>query len=194
MKTCSRGCSSSRRAACRLACLLLLASLPAAAVEIRTCIVERDGRAFLAVLDADIGATPASVYRAITDYDHLTAINPSIERSEVVAVLSADTRRVDMTVRVCILIFCKDLRRVLDVTHVDATTIEAVMVEGQGDFRAGSARWAVSPAGTGTRLQYRERFEPDFWVPPLIGPWLIRRKLIEEVLVTGRHLEAHAHE
>jgi hypothetical protein len=31
--------------------------------------------------------------------------------------------------------------------------------------------------------------EPDFWIPPLIGPWLIKRKLLSETLETVDNLE-----
>jgi hypothetical protein len=33
---------------------------------------------------------------------------------------------------------------------------------------------------------------PDFWVPPLIGTWMIEDKLVEEVELTARHIEQQA--
>ena len=41
-----------------------------------------------------------------------------------------------------------------------------------------------------TELQFTETFEPDFWVPPVIGPWLIQRKLVSEVAETVMYIEA----
>jgi hypothetical protein len=35
----------------------------------------------------------------------------------------------------------------------------------------------------------RSAVEPDFWIPPFIGPWLIERKLRSETLETVRNLE-----
>ena len=29
----------------------------------------------------------------------------------------------------------------------------------------------------GTRVRYQLKFEPDFWVPPAIGPYMIKRRL-----------------
>lgn len=171
------------------AVLLLLASTAAVAVSVDDCTVYRaDGR-WHATLDARIAAPPASVYRAITDYNALHTLNPSILESRIIGAPVAGSRRVEMTVRVCILVFCKDVRRVQDVVHVDAGTVQARMVPGLGDFSAGTATWQVQADGNGTRLAYRENFVPDFWVPPVIGPWLIKRKLVEEVTVTGRYLE-----
>jgi hypothetical protein len=38
-------------------------------------------------------------------------------------------------------------------------------------------------------LQFTDTFEPDFWVPPVIGPWLIQRKLVRELTETMAYIE-----
>jgi hypothetical protein len=82
--------------------------------------------------------------------------------------------------------------QVQDVRMPDAHTIEASMVKGEGDFRSGEARWVLQEHEGATRLHFSHVFEPDFWVPPLIGPWMIEDKLVEEIEVTGRHIEQQA--
>ena len=31
--------------------------------------------------------------------------------------------------------------------------------------------------------------EPDFWVPPLIGPWVIKRTMREQAITTSEGIE-----
>lgn len=173
----------------RLGRLLLLVCMPVAAVEVTHCTVEKADNSWSAALVAEFDASPAEVFAAITDYDNLQAINPSIRRSRVIGELPENGRRVDMLVRVCILVFCKDIRRVQDVYPAGDSTVKAQMVAGAGDFLSGAATWRVTAAGAGARLEYRETFRPGFWVPPVIGPWLIKHKLIDEVAVIGKYLE-----
>ena len=56
-------------------------------------------------------------------------------------------------------------------------TIETVKAKGlSGNLRKLESTTRVSLEGEGTRLEYHLEFIPDFWVPPFIGPALIRRE------------------
>ena len=143
-------------------------------------------------ITARVDATLAVVYQSITDFTNLAAINPSIEESQVLESQGADRLRVRSVIRVCILVFCKRVVQVQDVTLVDSRTVVATIVPGAGDFRAGLARWELTAVGTATDLHFTEAFEPDFWVPPVIGPWLIEKKLVREVEETAMYIEAQA--
>ncbi|MEA2079826.1 MAG: hypothetical protein U9P00_08215, partial [Pseudomonadota bacterium] len=46
----------------------------------------------------------------------------------------------------------------------------------------------------GTRILMRSELAPDFWIPPLLGPWLIKRELRAEALQTMHNLERVAAE
>ena len=118
-------------------------------------------------------------------------VDAHFEESSVL-ISTADWQRVRTVVNVCILIFCKHMVQVQDVRMPDAYTIEASMVPGAGDFRSGEARWVLQEHTGATRLHFSHVFEPDFWVPPLIGPWMIENKLVEEVEVTARYIEHQA--
>jgi len=166
-------------------CLLL-------AGEILTSSVTHEGAVYRLSINARVDAPLAIVYQSITDFTNLSAINPSIEESQVLQSRGADQRRVRSVIRVCILVFCKRVEQVQDVTLLDGRTVVAMMVPGAGDFRAGLARWELTTVGTATDLHFTEVFEPDFWVPPVIGPWLIEKKLVREVAETTIYIEALA--
>lgn len=162
--------------------------------EILNSSVTRDGNEYRLSLAARVDAPLALLYQSITDFTNLAAINPSIEESRVLESPGSGRYRVRSVIRVCILIFCKRVVQVQDVTLVDSRTIAATMVPGDGDFRAGLARWELTADGTATELYFTEVFEPDFWVPPLIGPWLIEKELVREVARTATYIEMQAGE
>jgi carbon monoxide dehydrogenase subunit G len=160
--------------------------------EILDSSVTHDGAVYRLSITARVNAPLAVVYQSITDFTSLAAINPSIEESQVLESQGANRLRVRSVIRVCILVFCKRVVQVQDVTLVDSRTVVATMVPGAGDFRAGSARWELTAVGTATQLHFTEAFEPDFWVPPVIGPWLIEKKLVREVAETAMYIEMQA--
>ena len=160
--------------------------------EILDSSVTHDGAVYRLSISARMDAPLAVVYQSITDFSNLSAINPSIEESQVLESQGASQSRVRSVIRVCILVFCKRIEQVQDVTLVDGHTVVARMVPGAGDFRTGLARWELTAAGGATELYFTEVFEPDFWVPPVIGPWLIEKKLVREVEETAMYIEAPA--
>jgi hypothetical protein len=173
-----------------LAVLLLVPASAAAADILASSVTHADGRYELAIR-ARIDAPRDAVYRAITDYTNLAAINPDIEVSELLATTPAGVATVRTVIHVCILVFCKRVEQLQRVTQPDASSIEAVIIPEGSDFRWGFARWQLaSPTAATTELQFTDSFVPDFWVPPVIGPWLLERKLVREVTETAGYIEA----
>jgi carbon monoxide dehydrogenase subunit G len=174
---------------CYLFFTLLFSIHLAQAGTIRTTTVERHGDFYALAISVQIDAPIEVVYQSITDFDNLAAINPNIENSHLVGWTNAETQRVHSVIKVCILMFCKRIVQVQDVTRPGEHVIEAVIVPSVSDFRSGFARWQLRPQGESTLLSFSHRFEPDFWVPPVIGPWIIKRKLISEVAETAMYIE-----
>jgi hypothetical protein len=175
-----------------LAVLLLLPSASPAG-SILSSSVNHEGDLYSLSVTARIDAPLDTVYRSITDFDNLAAINPAIEESHMLSMPSAGTWRVRSVIRVCILMFCKRVQQVQDVTLLEGYAITAVTLPQEGNFRSGVAHWRLKTSGTSTEMLFTHTFEPDFWVPPLIGPWLIKRKLVQEVAETARYIEVKDH-
>jgi len=172
---------------------MLLLAAPVSAEEILDSWVTHDAGVYRMSVDINIQAPPLVVHQRITDYAHLPEINPSIEESEILQVLGPYRHRVRSIVNVCILFYCRRVNQVQDITQANRNTIMAVTLPELSDFRRGLALWWLRENGAATRLQFSAEFEPDFWVPPLIGPWLIKRKLVYEVAETARRIERTAH-
>jgi len=168
---------------------MLMLAAPVSAEEILDSWVTHDAGTYRMSVDINIQAPSAIVHQRITDYAHLPEINPSIEESEVLEVLGPYRHRVRSIVKVCILFYCRHVNQVQDISQTGRDVLEAVTLPELSDFRRGLARWRLTGNGAATRLQFNAEFEPDFWVPPLIGPWLIKRKLVYEVADTARRIE-----
>lgn len=77
----------------------------------------------------------------------------------------------------CILFFCKSMVRQGHVEKQHNQDLHAVADPRVSDFQLFDESWEFSEEGGGTSVLYKLEMVPDFWVPPAIGPYLIKRKL-----------------
>jgi hypothetical protein len=95
-------------------------------------------------------------------------------------------------VRVCAAFYCKTLHQTQEMRYTprpDGGDLHAEVLPAQSDFRYGRADWQFRAAGAGTQLHFIAELEPAFWIPPLIGPWLVERSLSEEAQRTSAGIE-----
>jgi len=68
-------------------------------------------------------------------------------------------------------------QRVERMTVTEPSFIRTDALPEQSDFRLSTSEWTLEPEESGTSMTYRLVMEPDFWVPPLIGPWVLKQRL-----------------
>ena len=102
--------------------------------------------------------------------------------------------RVQTVTQTCLWFYCKRLKRVQDVVEAHDGSITAVVVPQLSDFSSGSVRLNLWQEVDGTRILIRSEATPDVWIPPLLGPWLIKRQLHADALETMHNLERLAAE
>jgi hypothetical protein len=170
-------------------CLLavLAAALhPAAAAQRLAVRVTRHDAQFTIAMRVALPSAPWAVFAALEDYSALPHYNPDIRSVHIEPTDRPARLRVVTTFHACVLFLCRTLRQTALMTATAAAeggVIRAAIVPEQGDFRSGQARWQVSPCRSGrdaTCLQVHMILRPAFWVPPLLGPWILQRKLAEE--------------
>jgi hypothetical protein len=61
-----------------------------------------------------------------------------------------------------------------------------------GQVAYSRSRWYLEATASGTRVTYAMEMEPDFWVPPLVGPWALKRKLVSGADDAADRLERRA--
>ena len=173
---------------CLAACLLLAPALVRGGEILESSVRVEHGEYRVSV-SARIDAPPAVVFSTITDYASLAVIVPSIRSSRVLQVQGPGRQRIETVTEACILIFCKDISQVQDVRQIGGYRLEAITLPGMSDLKSGHARWRLLPVGGVTELHFSQVFEPDFWVPAIIGPWMIERLLLGEVRATSDYIE-----
>jgi hypothetical protein len=169
--------------------LWLLASASAGAGEVIDVVVEQSDTRYVVEIDARFDVPAARLRELLTDYPNLGLINDSIRRSEVLETISPRHHCVRTEARVCVALLCKTIVQVQDVSQMPDGDLIATVRATRSDFSYGVARWQFLEEAAGTRMRFRSEIEPAFWVPPLIGPWMIRRALQAEAIKSVANLE-----
>ncbi len=186
--TSSRGCSSSLTVLAA-AGLIGLYVPPVHAVKVYAAAADQQGAAYRVDVDALVSVSEPRVRELLTDYNHLGRINPDIRVSEILLTRGPGDYRVRTVTEVCVWFYCKRIHQVQDVIEAHDGSVTATVLPEQSDFRYGYARLHLWQVQGGTRVLIHGELEPDFWIPPVIGPWLVKRKLLSEALDTLQKLE-----
>lgn len=144
---------------------------------------------------ADIAAGFDAVRAVITDYDHLWWISGAVKKSERLDQPEPGVTAIFVQTRACFAIFCKTFDQI---QHVDARDRERIVFEAlpqYSDVKRARSEWRMQRLDANhTRVEWEMMLEPDFWVPPLIGPRLVRKDLEEESYSMFRGVEKLAKE
>lgn len=121
---------------------------------------------------------PISVaWAVITDFQHMTEFVPNLTESQVL-----ERNRKGIRVRQ------KGYKRIGPFTF-DFEYLREIQMTPESELRAhgvgGSFKrietfTRLKAVGQGTRLEYHVDAQPDFWVPPLIGPHILRDQTAEQ--------------
>ena len=158
---------------------VLLVSARADAADLRFIEVERDTERneyrlkSISWFDVD----QASLYGVLTDYDRFHRFHSSIVESRNLAPDASGRPEYFTRMEGCIMMFCKSFIRIGHLELQPLEQIEAVTDPGRSDFQRSWERWRLRPEEGGTVLEYEFEMIPDFWVPPVIGPFFMKRAL-----------------
>ena len=147
------------------------------------------GKRYQVVMHAQMQTSAERAYAVFTDYSLLPQINDAILSATLIEGAPEGAQRLRTEVRVCVLKFCWVLDQVQDMRKSPPEYLAADVVAEQSNLRYGKARWRIWDDGDTASLIFEAVVEPGFWVPPIIGPWLIERKLRQEAVDTANGIE-----
>jgi len=174
---------------CRLLLLVLLGTSCAMALELKDVQITKDGRRYQSQLNFDVSGSVEQVIEILTDYEHPERLTPSVTKREVVGRHGAITR-VRTEIHGCVVFFCKDLILTQDVTLADGS-IRAEVVADESDFRSGYIHWLITGNDQGgSDIRYQSVIEPDFFVPPLLGRYFMRKWLRKQIFGIAERLRS----
>lgn len=170
---------------------IALLSTPSHAGEVLKSYVEDEGDHYLVYLDMALAADAKKVYARLTNFNALHLINNNVIKSTLIKSTNK-THRVRVEMQGCVLFFCKELLQVQDVTELEGGYIMINVDPGPSNFEFGHILWHIRGDKQRTRVTFSADIVPDFWIPPLIGPWILKRILLAEGKQTIQNLETLA--
>ncbi len=172
---------------------VLLASSTIAAELRKIDIHHRSGR-YIMNVDSYIEAPVAAVYQVLTDYDQFELIAEGIKEARILNNISPEVYIVYTKVAVCFSFMCVEKEKIERVELRSNVEIFATVIPERSDFKYGVTRWMVTSEGEGTRLRLKVEIEPSFWIPPLIGPRIMKAVMRREGIYSADSVEQLAND
>lgn len=155
----------------------LAAACPSFAADLREVTVDRDGKHYRMRSEVFFDVDRTTLYNVFRDWDLSTEFSSWVVEARNLA--PDDTGQPGFYIRNhgCVLFVCKTLVREGYVDDEPYRFIRASAVAERSDFEISNETWEFASEGSGTLVVYELEMSPKFWVPPVIGPWAIKRKL-----------------
>ncbi|MFO8151784.1 SRPBCC family protein [Thioalkalivibrio sp.] len=139
--------------------------------------VSFDGSRLEFRLDATMRAPPSQVETVLNDYSRFDRVLPLVVESRSLGEVADGVERVATRMRGCVLFLCREIDHVFDVRAIPGQWSSGITVPELSRIRRGHMSWRIEAQdgdGARSRLQLYGYFEPDFSVPRLLGPPLVR--------------------
>lgn len=143
-------------------------------------VIEKDGVFHISVI-VEIAATEEYVRQVLTDYVQINRLSDSVIESKVLESPIDGKVHVQLLAQYCILIFCREVIRVEEISVLESGDLRAVILPEQSDFRSGIAVWKILSMGQSTRLSYIASIEPGFFIPPFLGVQMVVNNMRDEL-------------
>lgn len=135
-------------------------------------------------------AAPAGYVRyVLTDYTHIYRLNPSIIESEVLKQYADGSVSVRTKIIGCAAYFCEELDRVEKIRMLPSGDLYAEIIPELSQFKSGKTHWQIRPMGDYCEVTYLSDMEPDIYIPPVVGKFLIKKSIREGMHTSFTNLE-----
>jgi hypothetical protein len=158
--------------------VLVFLAMPggADAAELRSIDVEHHKGRYTVSSEVWFDATVEQVFEVFRHWDLSTQFSSAIAESRDIAADQYGRPGYYVRNEGCLLFFCKSFVRQGLVELEINEELRAVANPELSDFKLSRETWTFVAEDGGTVVSYRLLMEPDFWVPPGVGPYLIKRK------------------
>ena len=147
------------------------------AAELELIEVSNQRKRFFVKSKATLDAPIDDVYFVLLDFDNYEKFSSIYHDARWLERNADDSGEIYTYTRGCIAFFCKGFGRT-EAVEVDALkTIVTTVDAERSDVRYGSSTWVLEDLDGRTVINFDMAFEPDFWIPPLIGPYMVKRML-----------------
>ena len=168
---------SARRAAAAFAALA--ASAAAVAATIDGLQVDRTRGRYSLEAEARLAASPEAVFAVLTDFDDngYSRISRAYKESRYLEPAPDGTPIAYTRLEGCALWHCMSLERTERLETRAPYWIKGTALPEASKFKHSTSEWVLERDGENTKMTYKLEMEPDFFVPPVVGPWYLKRTL-----------------
>jgi hypothetical protein len=161
------------------ALILMLVVLPvfASAATLREVTVDHVDGTYVMRSEAWFDVRIEKIFALLLDWDQSTKFSSVIVESRNLAPAPDGRGRFYSRNRGCLWFFCKSFERYGFVEHEPFKFIVATIDPEKSDFEVSDERWEFHEEADGTVVIYAFRMKPKFFIPPLIGPAILKSKL-----------------
>jgi len=122
-------------------------------------------------------AAPESLYGVLTDYNLFPKFTSAIVEARNMGPDEEGRPEFYTRMEGCVMFWCQSFVRMGHLRLDPLNEIVAITDPERSNFKLATERWQLRPEQGGTLLIYEFDMEPDFWVPPVVGPFYIKRAL-----------------
>lgn len=160
-----------------LGAALFLFSFVVRSAELRDISIELRGERYRLTSETYLDVSRESLYAVLSDFEQFKKFTSAIVESRNTGPDARGRPGFYARMQGCVLLFCKSFIRTGYVLLSPIAEIVAISNPDESDFKYSRERWQLIPDGDGTVMVYDFELEPAFWVPPVIGPFVIQRAL-----------------
>lgn len=171
---------------------MLCLPLAAGSADLRTVTVDLVDDRYHLESTAWFAVGRDKLYRTLTNYDLFEKFTSAFVETRNLPPDAQGRPRFYTRMEGCVLLFCKSMRRHGHLRLNPPHEIVAIADPDGSDFRYSRERWRLVEEDGGTLMTYNFEMEPAFWVPPVIGPFIIKRTLREGGIDAIDRIEAVA--
>ncbi len=164
----------------RCCCLFLLGGLlaPAAhAADILSIEVESEKGTYTLTSKVWFDASVKQVYEVYRHWEYSTRFSSAIVEARDLGPDEQGRAQFYIRNKGCVLFFCKSFERQGYIEAEPHSILRAHANPETSDFHSSDESWQFASWNGGTVVTYGLSMRPKFWIPPGIGPFLIKRKL-----------------
>ncbi|MDH5446749.1 MAG: hypothetical protein OEY52_14455, partial [Gammaproteobacteria bacterium] len=124
----------------------------------------------------------------LTDFDNIHKLNNAIKHSKL---LKSEGKHhlIRIEAEGCVWFFCQKVFQTQWVTEQGNGYISAVTLPEKSNLEYGRVLWHIRQQEEFTIINYRTDIVPKFFVPPLIGTYIMKNKMFEEAKQTIQTIE-----
>jgi len=151
--------------------------LPASAAEMLSIKVDHEDGRYLMNSEVWFDAPLENVYEVFRRWDYSAEFSSAIVEAKDVEPDDQGRPQFYVQNKGCVLFFCKSFERRGYIELKVNSFLLAFTDPENSDFHLSDERWDFETRDGGTVVTYDLTMTPKFWIPPAIGPYLIKRKL-----------------